>query len=632
MHIAGVMGLHDHDQPSRSRATTSASSHATADAAPVPGRRTLTQDLPPGALISRTNLTGHYVGERNTAEINQVGETIVGRLATRRRDHDVLVLNTYSVVATLAWDNAGSTGFRGTQTMTRGSHVGRRGDITLVFSGTDQVRIELAQVETTMQAADGITYPVAPVPPFDLARRSSEPAASPMMVDQASPLDRAAETMPLDAATEARRAGLVIMIAARLRGYYESDTDLQRSAFLSELGGNVSEVFQLVPEVQHALFAARMRISLARERRQFRESDRTLLDWLTMALRRELSPAGHNAADLLELPFGDDAREVAVPHTYTFTFVEDVAESPIPLPPPVTAEGRSGTLTVTEILGPGCEESWSRDYPVVRGSVGFALGRSIGGSVTERSTATATVTDHWRPDDFIGPIGGLAGSAGGSIDGPRSGRTGPEDEVLEISGDGSFAPIVLHPETETVTGAGAGIGVDISLQHGAIRGTRPDAPIPADSTADHEHGVHVPVDVRIEIAFDTDVTTLTPRGVQAIRELVAWNLAVLHRENVRVVVDGLASRRWTTGHNLGLSQDRQRTVVELLRSLVPGLNVEPGEALGEEVADVVVPDDPDDDSQQFRSARIWINGTVTLDLFGEMGPIETSPPRVMGDQ
>src|SRR5690349_8921921 len=105
--------------PLRRAHRRSAAAHATHagdlhDHPATPGRTTGVDPVPPAAHPPTRNVTGHYVGEFSSAELNQVDRTVVGRIAIQL--HTMTgrqVVRTFHVTAEMGWDNTGSTGFRG---------------------------------------------------------------------------------------------------------------------------------------------------------------------------------------------------------------------------------------------------------------------------------------------------------------------------------------------------------------------------------------------------------------------------------------------------------------------------------------------------------------------------------------
>ncbi len=583
-------------------------------AAPVPGRRTAATE--PAAHLHH-EVTGHYVGGLVTASINQAGTTIVGRIAitrgTRSGGRQIIGCHYH---AELAWTNEGSTGFRGTSTRDRSR---REEAVTLVVSGSGQLRIEIAfegGMETVSDGAGDLLIPMVRREAFELTRRSADPALSDATVAAAAPLDRTSEATPLDGASEARVRNLVGELRAACAVFFDGTASLRMSA-LSRMDVATEAAYARVAPSQHTLFTATVREALLAAGWYFHRVGRHGLDWLTTALQRAKTDAGRVTAERLGIPFGEGAREGSVPHTYRITLME-AASSVGPVGP------RGGALHVEELAGPGCERPWSRTYPMAGGSLDVGFVSDVGGSLGEVAQTTVTVADHWTPEDFIGEVSGMEAFLGVRWSaGPEGGGPHAEDGVLVLYGTRVFEPIRLDLETLDA-GAEAEGGAGVTVRYEQVLGRLSGEMRTAETTTAHREPVRVPAQVDIPVAFDTDEMTLTPAGERALRQVVAWNLALLRDPEVYVVVDGYASRLGSDAHNVLLSRGRRQSVIAELSSAVPAISsrVLEGEARGEAAAREAGVRREDDDAQQWRRADVTIDGTLVLRLYA---PLEGRP-------
>lgn len=629
--------------PLRRAHRRSAAAHATHagdlhDHPATPGRTTGVDPVPPAAHPPTRNVTGHYVGEFSSAELNQVDRTVVGRIAIQL--HTMTgrqVVRTFHVTAEMGWDNTGSTGFRGHAT--RVDDPASTTGVTLVGSGAGHLHLEVAHPEV-MHEEDGLLIPGDDHYTFELDRRSSLPAASDATVAAEGALDRVAETSPLTTTAERAIRTLTTTVRPPLTLFFSTTSDADRMGALAVIDREVQTAFTAarLPAEQRDLMRARVRLALADHTFAINGITWTLLDWITTACARATTTAGQRAAELLDVPFAAAARAASAVHTYRFTFFgagHDHAPFSVPVGGghvdlgPVVG-GAIGEVRVEELAGPACEHPWERYFPFAMGRLGATISASRGGTAGAIRHAVVTSSFAWQPEDFVGLIGGLEGSAGmHHAEGPDRGGPEVSSGPVMVYGSGVYDPLRLDLQDDVALGAEGVAGATITLQTGRIGGLRDDTTRAAEATTAREATVRVPAETDIMVAFDTDVSALSPAGLHALREVVAWNLGLLQSADVLVVVDAYASRRASREHNQALSERRQSTVMHALSALVPGLssaNLVGGEARGEDAAaEAGVRDsrtDPEYNAQFWRRADVSINGTLCLSLFGTVAEDE----------
>jgi outer membrane protein OmpA-like peptidoglycan-associated protein len=134
----------------------------------------------------------------------------------------------------------------------------------------------------------------------------------------------------------------------------------------------------------------------------------------------------------------------------------------------------------------------------------------------------------------------------------------------------------------------------------------------------------------VPCAFGTDETTLSEDGLHALREVLAWNQALLETSTTTIAVDGYASRLGPPDHNQHLSELRRQHVVEAIASLVPGGPLPSGTSHGETAAAAAGVADGDN-AREWRRADVRINGVLVLQLYAPITETIGTEPVVTAD-
>ncbi len=575
-----------------------------------------------GAAVQRVvqrdarSVHGHYQGTDVTLQLSQAGQTVVGRLQVhqRRARTGAPMMTSYQLSVERAWTNDGSDGFRGTATDLNGREV----RITLVFSGTGNARVELGDHA-----------------PYELHRTSARAAASEATLDAVGELDYEAETAP----TTGRQDAAIERMCRQVRTDLEQFFDLaggvlppatsERMSAVGRANTHVAAVFEAIPPEQMLEVEVRARAALQDHLAAYNGITWNLLDWLTIAMAQ--TPTADDAfvgaiRDHLHVAISGPGGAVSASdgtqqYRYRISVIEAAAEGEL-----VAGGEISGGLLTVEALEPtpAPEDAietasgrvlWRRTYTILRGRIEGGAEASVGGGI-HGAEAIVTTPFPWTEEDFAGPVGGVGaevGAEGRFLD--SGGAPQLSASTLMLYGSGVYPALDVNFGNDVILGLEGSVGAGMWVEGGMIMGSAPMSVRDPAASAEHARHVHVPATSAVRVAFPTDLWNLTPAGLHALREVMAWNQALLDAPGTTVRVDAYASRLDDSEHNRRLTELRRASVMDAIRGMGVLADILPGDADGEAAAAAAgVPDR--DDAAEWRRADVSINGVLVLQLYG----------------